>query len=124
MGDPVNAQQRGEPRVTVDAFVKVSGSEREFVFRTRDLSKSGLFLYTKVGHIYPFKVGHTLQLELYDDDQFVSCRVVVVRIVQDGTPEADKYPVGFGVRILEIDDANRARLQAMIERVQREGAAY
>jgi len=35
--------------------VKVRGAgNKEFVFRTRDLSESGLFLYTRVGHAYPF----------------------------------------------------------------------
>jgi hypothetical protein len=122
--DDAAGQQRSEPRVAVDAFVKIAGQDREYVFRTRDLSKSGLFLYTKVGHVYPFRVGSTLSLELYDYDRFVSCKVVVVRVVQHGSPEADKYPVGFGVRLIDIDDANRASLQTMIDRVRKEGAAY
>jgi hypothetical protein len=122
MGEPVN--QREHPRVAVDAFVKVAGQEREYVFRTRDLSRSGLFLYTKVGHVYPFKVGSSLQLELYDYDRFVNCKVVVVRVVQDGSTESSKYPTGFGVRIVEIDDDSRANLERMLDRVKREGAAY
>jgi hypothetical protein len=122
---PTNSgQQRSDPRVAVDAFVKVSGTDKEYVFRTRDLSKSGLFLYTKVGHIYPFRVGSTLQLELYDYDQFVSCKVVVVRIVQGGSEESKSYPTGFGVRILSMDDQSRARLEAMINRFAKEGGAY
>ncbi len=116
--------QRSDPRVAVDAFVKIAGQDREYVFRTRDLSKGGLFLYTKVGHVYPFKVGSTLSLELYDYDRFVSCKVVVVRVVQSGSPEADKYPVGFGVRVVEIDETNRASMHSMIDRVRKEGAAY
>lgn len=124
MAGPVNRETRAEPRVAVDAFVKVGGADREYVFRTRDLSKNGLFLYTRVGHIYPFKVGSTLQLELYDYDQFVTCRAIVVRVVQEGSPEAEKYPTGFGVRIVEIDEQSRARLQAMMDRVRRDGAAY
>ncbi len=123
-GNPAKQGERGDPRVAVDAFVKVSGTDKEYVFRTRDLSKSGLFLYTKVGHIYPFRVGSTLQLELYDYDQFVTCRVVVVRVVQDGSAEASQYPTGFGVRIVSMDDASRERLTAMIERVKKEGGAY
>lgn len=108
----------------MDAFVKVGGTDREYVFRTRDLSRSGLFLYTKVGHIYPFRVGSTLQLELYDYDQFVTCKVVVVRVVQSGSTEAERYPTGFGVRIIEMDEPSRARLTAMIARFQQEGGAY
>jgi hypothetical protein len=129
MADSVNAGpsttgERDARRVAVDAFVKVAGKDREYVFRTRDLSKNGLFLYTKVGHVYPFKVGSTLSLELYDYDRFVTCKVVVVRVVQSGTSEADKYPVGFGCRIIEINDEERNALQTMIDRVEREGAAY
>jgi PilZ domain-containing protein len=119
---PVNT--RGAPRVSVDAFVKIAGADREYVFRTRDLSRSGLFLYTRVGHIYPFRIGSTLQLELYDYDQFVRCKVVVVRVVEQGSAESHRYPTGFGVRIIEIADADRARLLQMIDRIARDGATY
>ena len=112
---------RADQRVKVDAFVKVSGADREFVFRTRDLSQSGLFLYTKVAHIYPFKVGSTLTLELYDYDQFVSCKVVVVRVVEPGSAESDRYPTGFGVRIVSIDDDNSGRLSGLIDRASASG---
>jgi hypothetical protein len=122
VGDPVNTREH--ERVNVDAFVKVAGAEREFVFRTRDLSKSGLFLYTKVGHIYPFKVGSTLSLELYDYDQFVACRVVVVRVVEAGSAESKNYPTGFGVRIVEISESDRARFTSMIERFSKDGGTY
>lgn len=119
-GDETDNKRR-EKRVKVDAFVKVSGAEREFVFRTRDLSKNGLFLYTKVSHIYPFKVGSTLTLELYDYDRFMSCKVVVVRVVQTGSAEADRYPTGFGVRIIDMDEADRVVLSQIIDRISTTG---
>jgi hypothetical protein len=109
-------QSRQTARVALDAFVKISGSDGEFVFRTRDLSEGGLFLYTKVAHTYPFRVGSSLQLELYDFDEYVSCEVVVVRVVQPGSPEAESYPTGFGVRIGSMAEADRQRLRAMLER--------
>jgi hypothetical protein len=121
VSDEGRTNQRDGQRVKVDAFVKVSGAEREFVFRTRDVSKSGLFLYTKVAHIYPFKVGTTLSLELYDYDQFVTAKVVVVRVVEPGSAEADKYPTGFGVRIVSIDQGNRERLDAVLARISDAG---
>jgi hypothetical protein len=108
------ADTRAAPRVKVDAFVKVSGGDKEFVFRTRDLSKTGVFLYTRVAHIYPFKIGSTLTLELYDYDEFVRAKVVVVRVVEPNSAEADKYPTGFGVRIIEITDGDRQKLMAML----------
>ena len=113
--------KRQDERVKVDAFVKISGAEREFVFRTRDLSKNGLFLYTRVSHIYPFKVGSTLTLELYDYDRFLKCKVVVVRVVEAGSAEADRYPTGFGVRIIKMDDTDRAILGQIIDRIQSTG---
>ncbi len=61
MEDFVN--KRAEPRVAIDALVKVGEGDREYVFRTRDLSKSGLFLYTKLSHTYPLSVGSTIELE-------------------------------------------------------------
>jgi PilZ domain len=115
---------RQHPRVTVDAFVRIMGGEREYVFRTRDLSEGGLFLYTRVGHLYPFFVGAALQIELYDYDQSVEFRAVVVRIVESGSSEAERFPSGFGVRIVEIDEQNKVRLGELITRAQRGEALY
>jgi hypothetical protein len=114
-----DARERAAERVRVDAFVKVHGADgQELVFRTRDLSAQGLFLYTKVARSYPFKVGSTLQLELYDYDQQVACKVVVVRVVDPGSPENAHFPTGFGVRIVECDEPSRRALAAMIDRVK------
>ncbi len=70
------------------------GNDREYVFRTRDLSDAGLFLYTKVTHIYPIKVGSRLTLELYDYDDSISCTVAVVRVVEPASTESEEYPTG------------------------------
>src|SRR5437764_550503 len=110
---------RLHPRVSVDAFVRVLGGAREYVFRTRDLSGGGLFLYTRVGHLYPFRVGSALSIELYDFDRAVELRAVVVRVVEPGTPEAERFPAGFGLRIEEIDVENKARLEELIARANR-----
>ncbi len=110
---------RQHPRVAVDAFVRVLGPEsgaREYVFRTRDLSQGGLFLYTRVGHLYPFRVGAALSVELYDFDRAVDFKAVVVRVVEPGSPEAERFPMGFGDKIMEIDDGNRARLDELLSR--------
>lgn len=110
------AENRSEQRVKIDAFVKVGSGDREYVFRTRDLSKNGVFLYTKVAHLYPFKVGSTLTLELYDYDKFLSCKCVIARVVEPGSAESDHYPTGFGVRIVDISDEDREHLTSMIDR--------
>lgn len=117
-------RDRAAERVLVEAFVKVHGADgRQHLFRTRDLSEQGLFLATKVAHVYPFKVGSTLQLELYDADQHIACTVVVVRIVEPGTAESDAFPAGFGLRIVECSEASRRALAAMIQRIKA-GKAY
>jgi hypothetical protein len=117
---------RRYPRVTVDAFVRVmsDGQDSEYVFRTRDLSIGGLFLYTRVGHLYPFYVGAPLLIELYDFDHAVEFKGVVVRIVQAGSPEAERFPSGFGIKIVEIDDANRHGLVSLIERAKKGDPIY
>lgn len=107
---------RSAPRVKIDAFVKVSGPNREFVFRTRDVSRNGLFLYTKVAHAYPFKIGSTLAVELYDYDTSVACTVVVARVVEPGSAESDHFPTGFGLRIVDISDDDLTHLDSMLSR--------
>ncbi len=110
--------QRAAPRVRVEAFVKVDHESEEWVLRTRDLSETGLFLYTKVAHVYPFSVGSSLRIELYDYNTFVTFRVVVARVVAESSDEASDYPVGFGVRIVDINDENRALLKDILARVE------
>jgi hypothetical protein len=77
-----------------------------------------LFLYTRVARAYPFKVGSTLELELYDYDQHVTCKVVVVRVVEAGTDESSTFPTGFGVKIVDLDEASRSALADMIRRIK------
>jgi PilZ domain len=114
-----DVRERAAERVRVDAFVKIHGADgQELVFRTRDLSAHGLFLYTRVARAYPFKVGSTLALELYDYDQQVTCKVVVVRVVEQGSPESETAPTGFGVKIVDCDDASRIALATMIDRIK------
>jgi hypothetical protein len=110
--------ERAAERVRVDAFVKLVGDGRELVFRTRDLSEQGLFLYTAVTQAYPFKAGSMLDVELSDGDRQIACKVVVVRVVDPNTAEAASYPTGFGVRIVEITDEARAQIRALVARVK------
>ena len=117
--------ERSAERVRVDAFVKVHGSDgQELVFRTRDLSTHGVFLYTRVAHAYPYKVGQAVALELHDFDETVACKGVIVRVVEPRSAESADYPTGFAVRIVEIDEAGQRALAAMIERVKQAGSVY
>ena len=111
--------ERAAERVRVDAFVKVhDAGGQELVFRTRDISEHGLFLYTRIARAYPFKVGSTLDLELYGHDHHVACKAVVVRLVESGSDESATFPTGFGVRIVDLDDESRAALARMIDRIK------
>jgi len=112
-------RERSAERVRVDAFVKVHGGDgQELVFRTRDISEHGLFLYTRVARAYPFRVGSTLNVELYAHDTAVTCKAVIVRVVARGSEESATYPTGFGLRIVECDEAARATLLEMIAQIK------
>lgn len=115
---------RDGERVRVDAFVKAASGGHELVFRTHDISRSGLFLYTRVAHSYPFRTGSRLHIELFDHDHTIDLDVVVARVVDPGTPEAETSPTGFGVRILDLDEPTLAKLEALIERVRGGEAPY
>ena len=60
-----------------------------------------------------------LSIELYDYDCTVELKAVVVRIVESGSQEAERFPTGFALKLVEIDDANRRRLEELISRAQR-----
>jgi hypothetical protein len=106
--------ERAAERVRVEAVVKIQ--DNEVIFHTRDLSEQGLFLFTKIASAYAFKVGSTLELELFDDTKQLTCTVVVVRIVEPNTAEAATFPTGFGVKITEITDDARAQIRQMVAR--------
>ena len=38
-----------------------------------------------------------------------------MRVVEPNSAEADRYPTGFGVRIIEITDGHKAKLHKMLE---------
>ena len=63
------------------------------------------------------------RLELYDYNEYV-CRVVVARVVAAGSTESESYPVGFGVRIVDINDSDRAKLKGILARASERGSLY
>jgi hypothetical protein len=106
--------KRAHTRVTLDAFVRVAGADRDYAFRTRDLSESGLFLYTRVGHLYPFVVGSVLDIELHYGANVLTLRGHVVRLVGAGTLQEAHDAVGFGVRLDEPDEPTKVALEALV----------
>ncbi len=107
---------RAHIRVARDAFVRVVGAERDYPFRTRDLSEGGVFLYTRIGHLYPFTTGAELVVEIPAGEETLAVTGRVVRVVEPGSPEAERYPAGFGVRFDAIDDKTRIALRGLIRR--------
>jgi hypothetical protein len=107
---------RAHLRSPIDVFVRIVGADRDYAFRTRDVSAGGLFLYTRVGHLYPFKVGATLTVELLDGERVISVGGEVIRCVQSGTSEAEQYPAGFAVRLMPLTDEETNALQDLIDR--------
>ncbi len=75
---------RAHERVSIDAFVRIIGHDREYVFRTRDLSEGGMFLHTRVGHLYPFAVGSEVAIEVQASARVLSLTGVVTRISTQG----------------------------------------
>ena len=106
--------ERAHARAKIDAFVRVVGADREYAFRTRDLSEGGVFLYTRVGHLYPFAVGAEVAIELQAGERVVSLRGMIARIVEPSAPEASAYPSGFALKLIDLDDAQRADLRALL----------
>lgn len=114
---------RAGERVSLDAFVRAQTGGHEVMLRTRDLSRSGVFLYTRVAHSYPFRVGTALALELFDHDHALRLTGVVARVVEPGSPEADRFPTGFGVRFTGLDEHALAALDVLVDRVRVSGGA-
>jgi hypothetical protein len=109
-----SGQERAFRRVGIEAFARARDADREFAFRTRDVSEGGLFLCTRVGHLYPFAVGDELELELHHGGRAVCLRGTVVRAVAGGSPEALRYPQGFGIAFKAPELAERTLLSELI----------
>jgi hypothetical protein len=106
---------RAHLRVPVDVFVRVVGADRDYPFRTRDLSEGGIFLNTRVGHLYPFAVGDALTIELHDEAHVLTLEGEIVRAVREGTDGTDRG-AGFAVRIVRLTDEQREGLRALVLR--------
>jgi ubiquinone biosynthesis protein len=111
----VGADRRGARRLDVDALVEGTRAGRRYLFRTRDLSTSGLYIYTPIGHVYPFAVGEELAVELRHRDTTLRCQVIIARVIVEGTDEAYRFPPGFGCRFVHLDDAARATLERLLD---------
>ena len=105
-------------RVAVDAFVRVLGHDREYVFRTRDLSEGDLFLHTRVGHLYPFAIGSEVAIEIQEGEHVASVNGVVVRISPSTSTSGTDEPTGFALRLHAPDEGARTLLKSIVARAR------
>ena len=117
MSQPQNSGRSAE-RVALNSMVLVRTESTDRVFRTRDLSATGCFIFTKVTGGAPFEIGEAVELQLTGtiDGSPVSlrCSGEIARTVEPGTSEAETFPTGLGVRITACDPANLDQLQRLL----------
>ncbi len=117
MSHPTSSGRTAE-RVSIDSMVLVRSVAADRVFRTRDVSTTGCFIFTKVTNGAPFEVGQAVELQLTGslDGRGVSirCQGAIARAVEPGSAEAQAFPTGLGVRITSCDAADRVQLERLL----------
>ena len=101
------APARAHPRMPVNVRIrlKLPTWDRFEAFRTRDLSRGGMFVRAK----QPLAKGTVVRLQLASPDgQAVEIRAQVVRTVAEGDG------AGMGLRFLEVSDETRHRVDAIV----------
>lgn len=115
---PPTSSGRNAERVTLDAMVLVRSVVTDRVFRTRDVSATGCFIFTKVTTGAPFEVGQAVELQLTGNldgrNVAIRCQGEIARAVEPGTAEADAFPTGLGVRITSCAASDRAQLERLV----------
>lgn len=111
---------RAAERFRLDSIAIVRGSGGQ-VFRTRDLSELGVFLFSRSAPLFPLVPGHTFDLDVFGRTLAVRCRAVIARIAVPGGREEASHPHGFAARLLYGDHA-RPRILDLVREVRRAGA--
>jgi|GEM_PF-656612 len=98
------------------------GSPNEFVFHTKDLSATGAFVLCAVFKRYPFQQQSTLldasvELKEPDSDEVTKLQFLakIARVVEAQGQGASSIS-GFGIRIVQISQEQRATLEGFIQR--------
>lgn len=99
----MNVERREHVRVPTSITVRWEGATGRYEVRTTDISMSGCFVDT-VGQV---RVGELIIFELaLAGGESLELRGEVVNV----------YPnVGFGVRFINVDQANEKRLESLIK---------
>ena len=105
-------------RVSLSSMVLVRTLSMDRVFRARDVSSTGCFLFTKITAGTDLDVGAPVQLQLSGVVGGVAvavrCTGVIARHATPGTVEHDEFPTGVGVRITACDPANSELLEQLL----------
>jgi uncharacterized protein (TIGR02266 family) len=105
---PPTVPARAHPRVPANVRIKLKLPtwDRYETFRTRDLSRGGMF----VRAAQPLARGTVVRLQLASPDgQAVEIRAQVVRAVSEGEG------AGMGLRFLEVSEETRRRVDGVVE---------
>lgn len=101
-------ERRASERIAVELWVEES-TERELYFqRSGNISTGGMFLERTIPHAKGTVVN--LQFTLPGDSQPFRVRGEIVNVGDD------EETLGMGVKFVDLDDGDRERLEAFIER--------
>lgn len=110
--DEVSINRREEPRVAVRVGVTMSSDSNLYVGFADNVSEGGLFVATH--ELLP--IGTTLELEfcLPDNDEPICSRAEVRWHRTASDPQNGVLP-GFGACFVDVDSADRKRLEQFID---------
>ena len=100
-------ERRRDKRVPVDIWIEAEDGEDLYLQHAANLSVGGAYFAQTV----PTEVGKQVKLrfELPGDPDAIECRGEIVAAPAKG--------LGMGVRFLDLKDADRVRIEKLIDRV-------
>jgi ubiquinone biosynthesis protein len=118
----LSSDRRLHPRLGVEIRVRVRGAARDFLLRTENISRGGLFLHTQSGRPAPFHPGARLEAELRAGTGVIPLRLEVVRVVDPPGPQDYASTGGVGCRFVDLTPAAREQLERLLRAARRETA--
>jgi c-di-GMP-binding flagellar brake protein YcgR len=107
-------ERRAHARIAVPLNVRVAAGKKELDLSARDVSRSGIFLFSRNP---PGEVGTVLQLRLSLAAEIkpVEVRAEIVRVVLDAEDEKGAV-LGFGAHFVELTPAKERDLVNLLDR--------
>lgn len=104
-------EDRGQYRHGVDLTVTVNSEHNFYCGNACNLTSGGIFVATHIVH--PVGTKFTLSIHLDDGEPGVVHGLGEVRWIRATSEEGD-LPLGLGIRFVEIDDENIARIERFL----------